>query len=215
MAGISSPTFSIASSNASIASTESSIRDPCLTGVRFIICSINESSLSFMRSPRGSWLGDMLLVGSMHVIFAGLRESMASKNESSSQSFDLGVFLFWDPCIFGSNLGVCIELICILTALTAGEAGVWGCWSCMTTWSASTVIGCLAANHRGVGMRMLTSRYLLHQILAGLIHCRTGCTLVIVFEYFYTLVLNFATCLFFCFLRDSPFSFCRLLFLGL
>lgn len=92
MAGISSPTFSIASSNASIASTESSIRDPCLTGVRFIICSINESSLSFVRSSRGSWLGDMPLVGPMHSIFAGLRESMASKNESSSQPFDLGVF---------------------------------------------------------------------------------------------------------------------------
>lgn len=91
MAGISSPTFSIASSNASIASTESSIRDPCLTGVCFMICSMNEPSLSFMRSSRGSWLGDMPLVGSMDVIFAGLRESMASKNESSSQSSDLGV----------------------------------------------------------------------------------------------------------------------------
>lgn len=94
MAGISSPTISIASSNASMASTESSIRDPCLIGVRFMICSINEPSLSFVRTSRGSWLGDMPLVGSMHVIFAGLRESMASKNESSSQSFNLGVFLF-------------------------------------------------------------------------------------------------------------------------
>lgn len=94
MAGISSPTFSIASSNASIASTESSIRDPCLTGVRFMICSMNEPLLSFMRSSRGSWFGGMPLVGSMDVIFAGLRESMASKNESSSQSSDLGVFLF-------------------------------------------------------------------------------------------------------------------------
>lgn len=59
-----------------------------------MICSINEPSLSFVRSPRGSWLGDMPLVGSTHVIFAGLRESMASKNESSLQSFGLGVFLF-------------------------------------------------------------------------------------------------------------------------
>lgn len=94
MAGISSPTFSIASSNASIASTESSIRDPCLTGVRFMIRSTNEPSLAFMGSSRGSWFGGMPLVGSMDVIFAGLRESMASKNESSSQSSDLGVFLF-------------------------------------------------------------------------------------------------------------------------
>lgn len=94
MAGISSPTFSIASSNASMASTESSIRDPCLIGVRFMICSINEPSLSFVRTLRSSWLGDMPLVGSMRVIFAGLREPMASKNESSSQSFNLGVFLF-------------------------------------------------------------------------------------------------------------------------
>lgn len=59
-----------------------------------MICSINEPSLSFVRSPRGSWLGEMPLVGSTHVIFAGLRESMASKNESSLQSFGLGVFLF-------------------------------------------------------------------------------------------------------------------------
>lgn len=180
-----------------------------------MICSINEPSLFFVRSSRGSWLGDMPLVGSMHVTFAGLRESMASKNESSSQSFDLGVFLFWDPCIFGSNLGVCLELNRLLTALTAGEAGVWGCSSCMTTWSASTAIGCLAANHRGVGMRMLTSRYLLPQILAGLIHCRARRTLVIVFEYFYTLIFNLAACLVFYFLRDFSFSFCRLLFLGL
>lgn len=78
-AGRHSPTSSMASSRASIASTESSIRVTDLAGDLATIFSTKESSLWWLVVSSFCWLSNV----SVRVILAGVRDPMVPTNESS------------------------------------------------------------------------------------------------------------------------------------
>lgn len=141
MAGMDSPIFSISSSRASIASTESSIRDiegPVvnLIGDRNTIFSAKESScLTWVVVTMALSLASFSKQA-FGVIFPGVRVSIAATNESSPSSFVLVLIsgILWSS---GLKRGVRAKADfgdSVLSArLTALEGGVCGRASCIGT----------------------------------------------------------------------------------
>lgn len=120
MSGIKPPIFSISSSNASSASTESSIRERRLLEDRGLACSTGVSSLSLLADVSMTRLTSF-------VILAGVLDSMFATKESSFSvlaPMSVSISALW---IWGSKCGVFDSGdSCRFASFTAAEGGVWG-----------------------------------------------------------------------------------------
>ena len=138
MVGIDSPIFSISSSRASIASTESSIRKVGAVVVN-LIGDLNTMFSAKESSALTSMVVTVVLFLTLSskefscVIFTGVRVSMVATNESSPSGFAL-VWVSGVLWTSGLNRGVCGLADSVLnTRLTAFEGGVCGRASCIGT----------------------------------------------------------------------------------